>query len=165
MNGYHFYVAESTLRVDSVMVRQAQPNDAVALAALNWEMNDEAIPPDRITARLRSESHSELVVVAEVGGHVVGFACVQLLWSICYAEPWAELTELYVRATHRRQGIGRTLVYDAERLAQEQGAKDILVRTGTKNAEGQALYEAMGYTTRPHLTLQKQLQKPADTVA
>jgi GNAT superfamily N-acetyltransferase len=102
---------------ESFQVRAAQLDDAVALAALNHEFNDVAMPPGQIAACLRSDRHSELVVVAEVTDHVIGAACVQIMMSMCYPQPWAELTELYVRESHRGQGIGGALVHETERLA------------------------------------------------
>jgi ribosomal protein S18 acetylase RimI-like enzyme len=151
---------------ESFHVRVAQLDDAFALAELNSEFNDVAIPPDQIAKGLWSERPSELVVAAEVGGHVVGFACVQILSSVCYAQPWAELTELYVREAHRRQGIiGTALVQEAERLARQKGAKEMVVRTGNENAAGQALYRTLGYAKRPHLTLEKCLSGPVSKLA
>ena len=144
---------------ESFVVRPAQNGDATALATLNREFNDQARTPDEIAASLRSGLHSERVLAVEVGGDVVGFACVQFLYSMCYAAPWAELTELYVRQGYRRQGIGRALVHEAERCARENGATEIVVRTGERNVAGQALYEAQGYCTRPHLTLRKALSR------
>jgi ribosomal protein S18 acetylase RimI-like enzyme len=142
---------------ESFHVRAARIDDAVGLAALNREFNDVEIPPDQIAAWLRFEGRSEVVVVAEVAGELGGFACVQILLSMFYGEPWAELTELYVREAHRRLGIGRALVQEGERLAQLRGAADMIVRTGVENAAARALYESLGFTARADVTLQKRL--------
>jgi ribosomal protein S18 acetylase RimI-like enzyme len=140
-------------------IRAARLDDAVALAELNREFNDEAIPPGQIAASLRSEPQTEFVVAAEVAGDLVGFACVQVLSSMCYRQPLAELTELYVREAHRRLGIGRALVQEVERLARAKGAKEMVVRTGAENTAGQAFYQAAGYMTRSHVVFEKSLTR------
>lgn len=145
---------------DSLQIRVAQLEDAVALAALNRAFNEHPTTPDQIMAYLSSGWHTELVLVAEIAGRVVGFACVQFFSSVCYAQPWAELTEVYVAAASRRRGIGRALVHEAERQAQQYGATDMLVRTGAMNGAGQALYQALGYTMQAHVSLQKRLGEP-----
>jgi len=76
---------------------------------------------------------------------VVGFASLRLVPCVFYAEPRAELTELFVEVAHRRRGIGHALVAYAERLAVEGGAKELFVLTGFENQAAQALYRARGY--------------------
>jgi len=150
---------------ESFQIRVAQLEDAVALAALNQEFNTPPTTPDQILSYLSSGWHTELVLVAEVAGQVVGFACLQVLASVCYAQPWAELTELYVQEAYRRRGIGRALICEAERLAQQDGATDMLVHTGVANEAGQALYQALGYSLQAHVSLQKRLNSSSSTPA
>jgi predicted N-acetyltransferase YhbS len=138
-------------------IRLAQLDDAAALAALNREFNEAAMTPNQIAACLRSGRRTEVVLVAAVDGDVAGFACMQLLRSMCYERPWAELTELYVRGAHRRRGIGRALVQEGERLARKKGTQEIVVRTGGNNIPGKRFYQAMSYMSRADLTLQKRL--------
>lgn len=146
---------------ETFSIREVQLSDLVALAELNHEFNGVGMTPEQIAVRLRSAQRSELVVVAEMSDCVVGFACVQICESVCYVQPWAELTELYVRDDYRRRGLGSGLVQEAERLARQKDATEIVVRTGAKNAAGKALYNALGFTTRPDLTFAKPLSEPA----
>jgi GNAT superfamily N-acetyltransferase len=146
---------------ETFSIREIQPSDLVALAQLNHEFNDVAMTPEQVADRFRSTQSTEIVVVAEMGDRIVGFACVQICDSVCYTQPWAELTELYVCDSYRRQGIGRGLIQESERLTRQKGAKKMVLRTGTTNATGQAFYKALGFTSRPHLTLQKSLSEPA----
>ena len=94
----------------AIQVRMAQWGDAEVLAALSYEFNHVQVTSNHVLSRLSSGFHPEIVVVGEVDGQVVGFACTQLLESICYAKPWAELTELFVQERYRRQGLGRGLI-------------------------------------------------------
>jgi ribosomal protein S18 acetylase RimI-like enzyme len=88
-------------------------------------------------------------VVADIplDGQVGGFACVRVVPCLLYAEPYAELTELYVEPAFRRRGLGRALIAHAEQLARARGAADLLIMTGVGNAAAQALYRAAGYDT------------------
>jgi ribosomal protein S18 acetylase RimI-like enzyme len=66
---------------------------------------------------------------------------------VLYADPYAELTELYVDPSFRRRGLGRALIGYAEQLARAHGATELLIMTGTGNVAAQALYRAAGYDT------------------
>jgi ribosomal protein S18 acetylase RimI-like enzyme len=59
--------------------------------------------------------------------------------------PYAEVTQLYVRADFRRQGIANRLVKAAEDMALERGATCVHILTGVNNVEAQAFYRAAGY--------------------
>src|SRR5712691_6506964 len=98
---------------------------------------------------------TETAIVAEADGQVVGFACLQVVCSLCYATPLAELTELYVQQSYRRRGLGRALVRGAEMLAKQKGAPEIVLRVGTQNLEGQAFYSSLGYKVQQNLSLHK----------
>ena len=141
-------------------VRMAQWDDAAVLAVLSYEFNHVQVTSDHVLSRLSSGFHTEIVVVGEVDGQVVGFACAQVLESICYAKPWAELVELYVQERYRRRGVGRGLVRMVEQMVQREGATDLLVHTNTMNLAGQALYQSMDYEMQLHVSLQKGLVSP-----
>lgn len=146
---------------ETFSIREVELGDLVALAELNYEFNGVAMAPEQMAVCFQSAQPSELVIVAEMGDRPVGFACVQICASVCYAQPSAELTELYVRDSCRRLGLGRSLVQEVERLARQKGATKMVVRTGATNVAGQAFYKALGFRSRPHLTLQKPLKEPA----
>jgi ribosomal protein S18 acetylase RimI-like enzyme len=141
-----------------VHVRLANPDDASALAALNREFNEGSMTSEEIKSRLQAGSGSEIVLMVEVDSQAVGFACVQMMSSVCYPHSWAELTELYVQPSYRRRGLGRALVQESERMAKERGATEIHLLTGVGNTAGQALYSRLGYIKRPHLSFQKSLK-------
>ena len=145
-----------------VRVRLANPADADALAVMNQEFNEISMTPAKIESQLRKGLRSEMVLVAEVENQVVGFACVQMMSSVCYPHPWAELIELYIQPQFRRQGLGRALVQESERMARERGATGMHLLTGVANTAGQALYSALGYTKQPDLSFQKWLKHERD---
>jgi len=129
----------------NVIVRPATVDDAYELARLNAAFNGSREAPEHVARRLADPRCVETPLVAEIDQRVVGFASLRLVPCVFYAEPRAELTELFVEVAHRRRGIGRALVAYAERLAVEGGAKELFVLTGFENQAAQALYRAMGY--------------------
>jgi ribosomal protein S18 acetylase RimI-like enzyme len=130
-----------------MLIRHATPADASDLARMNAAFNGVTDSAAEIAARLVVCAEIETAILAEVEGQVGGFACVRVVPCVLYAEPYAELTELYVDPAFRRRGLGRALIAYAEQLARARGASDLLIMTGVHNAAAQALYRAAGYDT------------------
>lgn len=129
----------------TVQTRIPTPDDAPALVRLNAAFNETSDSPDQIAARLRDPRRVETPILAEIDGLAVGFAALRVVPSVFYAEPYAELTELYVEAAYRRRGVARALVAHAEQLAQAAGASQVYLLTGFDNEDAQQFYGAVGY--------------------
>jgi ribosomal protein S18 acetylase RimI-like enzyme len=130
-----------------MIIRVATPADAGELARMNAAFNGVFDSAAQIAARMAACVEIEIALVAELDGQVGGFACVRVVPCMLYAEPYAELTELYVEPTFRRRGVGRALLASAEQLARTRGADDLILMTGVGNAAAQALYRSAGYDT------------------
>ena|SRR5689334_4426771 len=130
-----------------MIIRLATPADAGELARMNAAFNGVFDSAAQIAVRLAACADIETAILAELDGQVGGFACVRVVPCVLYAEPYAELTELYVEPALRRRGLGRALIAYAEQLAREHGAAELLIMTGTSNLAAQALYRAAGYDT------------------
>jgi ribosomal protein S18 acetylase RimI-like enzyme len=130
-----------------MIIRLATPADAEDLARMNAAFNGVLDRAAQIAARMAACAEIETALVAELDGKVGGFACLRVVPCVLYAEPYAELTELYVELEFRRRGVGWALIAYAERLAHARGANDLLIMTGVDNAAAQALYRAAGYDT------------------
>jgi ribosomal protein S18 acetylase RimI-like enzyme len=130
-----------------MIIRPATLADAGDLARMNAAFNGESDSAAQIAARLAACAEIETAILAEVDGQIGGFACLRVVPCVLYAEPYAELTELYVEPACRRRGVGRALLAHAEQLARARGASELLIMTGTGNAAAQALYRAAGYDT------------------
>ena len=91
-------------------VRLARPDDAEPLCLLNARFNGAGLcTAAQVRAALACPG-SEVVAVCELDGTLAGFACAQVKRSFCYPRPTAEITELFVDAPFRRQGIARRLL-------------------------------------------------------
>jgi ribosomal protein S18 acetylase RimI-like enzyme len=130
-----------------MIIRIATPADAGDLARMNAAFNGVFDTAEQIAARLAAYADIETAILAELDGQVGGFACVRVVPCVLYAEPYAELTELYVEPAFRRRGLGRALLAYAEQLIRARGASELLIMTGINNAAAQALYRAAGYAT------------------
>jgi ribosomal protein S18 acetylase RimI-like enzyme len=138
-------------------IRVATSQDTAALAAMNLEFNESSATPEQMAAQIEAARGHETALIAEVDGATAGFACLRVLRCVCYAEPYAEVTEMYVRPAHRRKGVGRALMLFAEQLAREAGAHEIKVLTGADNDQGQGLYRSLGYEVDDEVLLLKPL--------
>jgi ribosomal protein S18 acetylase RimI-like enzyme len=127
-------------------IRIAATADAVALADLNKEYNEVDATPEQMATQIAAARGHETALIAEDGGEVAGFACLRLVRCVCYAQPHAEVTELYIRPAHRRKGVGAALMRHAEKLAQEAGATELFLDTGFYNHDAQTLYRSLGYS-------------------
>jgi ribosomal protein S18 acetylase RimI-like enzyme len=130
-----------------MIIRLAKSADSGALARMNEAFNGVTDSAAQIAARLVACAEIETPILAELDGLVAGFACLRVVPCVLYAEPYAELTELYVDPAFRRRGLGRALIAYAEQLAHARGATDLLIMTGVGNAAAQALYRTAGYDT------------------
>jgi len=129
----------------SLIVRPAKPSDAAEIAWLNRQFNGEDEPAENYTRRLADPRRVDTPILAEIDGRVIGIANLRLLPAVFYSEPYAELTELFVDESARRQGVGAALVSFGEQLAREGGAVQMLILTGFYNHTAQQLYRKLGY--------------------
>lgn len=126
-------------------IRQAVPGDAEALALLNAAFNGSGLADAAHIRRSLENNAQEIVVIAYQAGRPAGFCCTQVVRSMCYAAPCAEITELYVEPAFRRRGVARRLLQQAEALCRLRGAEEFKLLTGGDNLPAQALYESLGY--------------------
>jgi len=131
-------------------VRTATPADAEALARMNREFNGVRTPVEWIRRALSRRTSREVTVIAEVGCEPAGFACLQVAHSWCYRDPVAEITEVYVAPSHRRQGIGAMLVRALLAQARARKIHEVTVQTGGRNRAGRRLYESLDFARTDH---------------
>ena len=97
------------------------------------------------------------VLLFTVDGAPAGYAVVTWGWDLEFAGRDAFLTELYVVAARRGQGVGRAGLAAAEAFAQAGGAHALHLLVRHENAPARALYDAAGFATQPRLIMTKRL--------
>jgi ribosomal protein S18 acetylase RimI-like enzyme len=142
---------------DPVLIRLAQASDCGEIARLNALFNGVEAPPASYAKRLADPRRVDLPILAESGGSAIGLASLRLAPSVFYAQPYAELSELFVEVAHRGQGIGSRLVAFAESLARQAGADELVIMTDFDNEAAQGLYRSLGYQHH-NLALSKELR-------
>jgi GNAT superfamily N-acetyltransferase len=85
------------------------------------------------------------VLVADLNAKVVGLVCLEMIPLFHLANPLGRITTLVIRSNLKRQGIGRRLIAEAERLAWEYGCDHIEITSGDHRADAHAFYDAVGY--------------------
>ena len=104
---------------------------------------------DTVYDQFRSVAQGRrLVLVAEYDGYAVG--TVSLEWNGAHyrnvrGQRSAHISNLVVRPTHQRQGIGRALVEAAEEAAHSRGYGVVTIGVDQPNRYARRLYEGWGY--------------------
>jgi ribosomal protein S18 acetylase RimI-like enzyme len=140
-------------------LRNATDDDADAVAGLMTGLND-AVGPDGVLestpkdvhvsseqarARLHAMAPGEEVLLALVDEEPAGLLSLRIVPYLGQDVPYAEVTELYVVPTNRRQRVGTMLMAEAEFRARARGATAVHVLAWHENEAAHAFYRALGY--------------------
>ena len=129
----------------TITVRRATLADATELARMLDLFDQMGATPEQVAVRMAACQSVLTTYLGEIDGQPAGFACLRLVPHIQGDEPYAELTDIYVDATYRRQGLARALIARLEEAARTAGATELLIITGCDNEDAQAAYRAAGY--------------------
>ena len=142
-------------------VRRATPEDVLVLSALFRELDQiqrgwRVFTPrpdfrDEVCGQyLKAMSGADtIVLVAEEGSEVVGMAHGEVHTPSRFSDERAlELSSVVVRAAYRGRGIGRELVKNAARFAQDRGVARIELRTFAANEDAMRFWRDLGFTPR-----------------
>ncbi|WP_454256414.1 N-acetyltransferase family protein [Pseudomonas sp. Marseille-Q8238] len=97
-----------------------------------------------LTERLQ-RAESVIYIARDTQGHAQGFVQLYPFFSSLAMAPAWLLSDLYVSATARRQGLAEALMNTARSHAEQAGACGLQLETAKTNLAGQALYEKLGY--------------------
>ena len=129
----------------TLTVHQATPDEATELARLLNLFDNMGATPEQVATRMLACQNVLTTFICELDGQPVGFACLRLIPPLQGDEPYAELTDIYVDAPFRRQGVAHGLIAHLEAAARAAGAGGLVIITGFDNAGAQAAYRASGY--------------------
>jgi GNAT superfamily N-acetyltransferase len=135
------------------VVRPAVIDDMPGLLDLMAELDrfydDLDIAPDAeraagISAALFNESALSRALVVVAGDELVALAAYSLLWPAAGVTSSLYLKELYVRERWRRHGLGRLMMAELRRVAENLGCSRLEWTTDAENDTAQAFYSALG---------------------
>jgi len=126
-------------------IRPMTRADAPAVASLSTQLSYDHTPTSLIAERLGSFAPDHGCYVAEQGGAVVGWVEVFGVHMLISARFFAEIGGLVVDMGARRQGVGRSLMVQAEAWAQGHGYSEVRLRSGLHRAEAHEFYQSVGY--------------------
>lgn len=144
---------------DPILVRPADPRDAVAIAEILEEIGVTKLlaEPDPLTRqRLRSaigaaDDDRHTVLVAERDGEVIGFVAVH--WTHNFRQGIdGFVSDLFVRSDRRGGGSGTALVDAVKRRASAVGCQRLVLFNGKESeAYARGFYPKLGFTEHDEL--------------
>lgn len=152
--------ADHVAEGDAGIVRAARIQDLDRVASLWSAITDHHAHLDPLFT-MRDDAGSELrellgtmlrdrhaeILVYDVDGDLPGMCIVRIDRAppILEEVERAEITDLGVRESLRRRGIGRALVAEALRWVEASGVERVEVQVAHGNVEGQAFWRAAGF--------------------
>jgi GNAT superfamily N-acetyltransferase len=127
-------------------VRRARADDCRAIAALLVELGYD-LPADdaaAFAARLLDDP-AHVLLVAETGAGIVGFANANLRPQLHHLAPVCTLDELVVADGSRSAGVGARLLREMERIARERGADSLELTCNMRREDAHRFYEREGF--------------------
>jgi GNAT superfamily N-acetyltransferase len=130
----------------AVIVRLARPSDAEDVARLTEQLGYD-VETSKLSARLSGilRREDQRFLVAELEGRSVGWLHAAV-WEFIESEAFVVIAGLVVDRSHRRCGIGRRLMEQAETWAAEQGCPIVRLWSSSGRTHAHRFYERLGYT-------------------
>lgn len=132
-------------------VREAVPEDAGEVYALACELAGTLgdRPPFRkeVAARLSEllETPRARVLLAEEGGEILGAASLWVKPDLAHGDTVVEVPMLAVASGQRRQGVGKRLMAEVQRIAADNGANLIELVATRDNLPAREFYRSLGF--------------------
>ncbi|NET43858.1 GNAT family N-acetyltransferase [Okeania sp. SIO2B3] len=134
-----------------IVIRDAVPNDIKTIMELLYLKAEFDGCPESLKAtseQLKKDLFCPIpltyILLAEVGGNVVGFASYHRIYSTFLAKPGIWLDDLYLKEEYRGQKIGKALMTRLCQIAEETGCGRIDWTVNINNSQGINFYEKMG---------------------
>lgn len=129
-----------------VVVRIAEPRDSARIAEL-LEQLGYPVGPAVIQEKLSclAEGPSDRILVAEIGGQVVGIVSFHITPLLHEESDSGRVTALVVDREFRGKGIGALLLRETEDWAWSCGCARVEVTSGDHRPDAHRFYESRGY--------------------
>lgn len=144
---------QQDMEVEAVRIRSFRLGDYAAITVI-WretglEDNKETVSLDDLAKQLAWDS--ELVLVAEIEGKVVGVIVGALDGSRAY------FYRLAVDPEYQGHGVGKQLVQAMEERFRQRGATQVIIMVNHDNQKVMPFYHSLGYETHEYIALSKKL--------
>ncbi len=130
-----------------IVIRRAKIDDAAAIAALAAVLGypaDPVVMSQRLRRVLPREDQ-RVFLAEDAQQRPCGWLTAHCFDTLASGFR-VQITGLVVAETHRRQGVGRMLVNEAEAWAKKIGAEAVVVFSNVTRMESHSFYPALGYT-------------------
>jgi|WetSurMetagenome_2_1015567.scaffolds.fasta_scaffold204500_2 GNAT superfamily N-acetyltransferase len=135
---------------DRIYIRKSRLSDCTRIADLLGQLG---YPADEIfiykKLKLFRNDPDETVVVAEVGGRVVGFISMHFIPQIALSGSFARISYLCVDEKHRGKNIGGKLEIYCEKIARKKGCDRIELHCHERRKQAHEFYGKQGYGESP----------------
>lgn len=141
------------LHTDFGTIRRARPADAERITDMVGKLAaHHGDTPTLTSADLVRDCFGErpwiYVLVAEIGGELVGYAAMCGLIRLQFGARGMDMHHLFTEATCRGRGVGRSLVEACKIEARSMSCTYLTVSTHPENIKAQAFYESAGFARR-----------------
>jgi ribosomal protein S18 acetylase RimI-like enzyme len=140
-------------------VREASAEDAKIIHSLAAELagavGDSPPSLENVRERLAEllEEPRARVLVAE-GDVIVGVVSLWIKPDLAHGDSVVEVPMLVISEDRRREGVGKLMMEEVQRLAAENGATLIELVATTQNNPAREFYRSLGFVETDHVTLE-----------
>jgi ribosomal protein S18 acetylase RimI-like enzyme len=140
-------------------VREASAEDAEIIHSLAAELagalGDSPPSLENVRERLAEllEEPRARVLVAE-GDVIVGVVSLWIKPDLAHGDSVVEVPMLVISKDRRREGVGKLMMEEVQRLAAENGATLIELVATTQNNPAREFYRSLGFVETDHVTLE-----------
>ncbi len=142
-------------------VREATTEDVETIHALAGELagvvGDSSPALEAVRARLSElleEPRARVLVAEDEDGAVVGMASLWIKPDLAHGDTVIEVPTLVVAEGSRREGVGKLLMEEVQRLGAENAADLIELVATTQNVAAREFYRSLGFVETDHITLE-----------
>lgn len=148
---------------EELIIRNASPKDIEALVellrvlfAIETDFVFDAFVQRRgIDMYLDGCGKHRCIRVAEVGGRIIGMACVQSVISTAEGGPAALLEDIVVHEHWRGKGVGRRLLQAIQAWCDQRGIRRLQLLADKKNTQALGFYDTQGWNVTDLICLRK----------
>ena len=140
-------------------MREASTEDAEIIHSLAAELagavGDSPPSLENVRERLAEllEEPRARVLVAE-GDVIVGVVSLWIKPDLAHGDSVVEVPMLVISEDRRREGVGKLMMEEVQRLASENGANLIELVATTQNNPAREFYRSLGFVETDHVTLE-----------